>query len=38
MQTSVFQNGIIMLECGPEIEIYERGLYGYSCSAEVSQS
>jgi hypothetical protein len=29
MQTSVFENGIIMLDTGP---------YGYHCSTEVSQS
>lgn len=38
MHTSVFQYGIIMLDCGPEVQIYERGPYGYNCSMAVSES
>ncbi len=38
MQTIVFQNGIILLDCGSEIEIYERGHYGYNTETVVSQS
>ncbi len=38
MQTSVFQNGIIMIDRKAEVTIYERGLYGYDCETVVSQS
>lgn len=38
MQTSVFRNGIILLDCGPDIEIYERGPYGYNTETAVSKS
>lgn len=38
MQTSVFQNGIIMVDSKAKVAIYERGPYGYDCETVVSQS
>ena len=38
MQTSVFQNGIILFDCGPKLKMYERGSYGYTTETAVSQS
>jgi hypothetical protein len=37
MQTSVFQNGIIIIDNKSNVEIYDRDPYGYRCSTEVGE-